>query len=590
MQKTAGGLEREHDQRLVELQSLFELSTTLNSSKNLDSVLNTLLFAPMGRMLITQGTILLNTEKEIFKIHIVKGLSRDLKGKPVSIREEWAEPIYTDKLSDAVGKAFLQKHGLQLICPIMINDNCLGLIALGRKINGTDFTDQELEYLSSMANIAAPAVENSRYINELQDAKRQLEKKNQELNTLFDISKELNSFDVNREFDAIRERDKIANTLAYATMGELMVQKCLIFLKEADEKFFPLVVKGFRNVDEVSLFTNEEIKAKLATCQQAQLVEDIEDEVLQEILQENGLALIVPMLSDNLSKGCILVGGRLNAAPFQRDELEFLSTLGNSAMSSLENVRLTQENEAKAKLEKELSLAYDIQVGLLPTAPPIVDGFEFAGLNNPSLQVGGDYYDFIEIDENRIALAIGDVSGKGVAASLLMANLQASLRAMIGAKWPLSEIVSRINNIIHENTPFDKFITFFLAIVDTVKCEMTYVNAGHNPPYLFHNDGKPKTLEVGGLILGMMPNMPYEQATVNLQKDSWLLLFTDGVNEAMNENGDEYEEHRIEAFIQNAKKDNAARFIKELEKSVYEFCGSASQSDDITIVALRVKK
>lgn len=579
MQDTIGGLEREHDQRLVELQSLFELSKTLNSSFNLQTVLNTLLFTPMGRMLIAHGAILLHSKKEQFQIQIVKGLPRELIGKSISLQNRWEHVMFVDDLQDATGKAFLLKHGIRLISPILSNNKCLGLILLGKKLGDQPFKDDELEYLSSMANLAAPAIENSRYIKELQEVNRQLDKKIQELNTLFDIGKELN---------ATLERDKIANTLAYAIMGEMMVQKCLIFLEEADGAITPQVIKGFRHPDQIRLISEQKLQQHLFKSSRAQLFGEVEDAQIREEMAANGLALLVPMLSQDKVKGCVLVGGRLNAAPFQRDDLEFLATLGNSAMISLENARLLQETIVKERLEEELTIARDIQQGLLPKAPPQIDGFDFAGMNIPSLQVGGDYFDFFKIDDERVAIAIGDVSGKGVGASLLMANLQASLHAMIYAKWGLSEIVFRINNIIHQNTPFDKFITFFLAIVNIAAREMTYVNAGHNPPYLYHSDDTLETLEVGGLILGMMPNMPYEQETIKLKKGDWMVSFTDGVSEAMNEDDEEYEEQRIEKYIRAAKKNSAAQFIVGLKDDVRRFCGTAPQSDDITILVFRV--
>ena len=169
MPDTIGGLEREHDQRLVELQSLFELSKTLNSSFNLQTVLNTLLFTPMGRMLIAHGAILLHSEKDQFKIQIVKGLSRDLLGKSISLQNDWDQPVHIDELQDAAGKALLQKHGIRLVSPILSNNKCLGLILLGKKLGDQPFKADELEYLSSMANLAAPAIENSSYIKELQE-------------------------------------------------------------------------------------------------------------------------------------------------------------------------------------------------------------------------------------------------------------------------------------------------------------------------------------------------------------------------------------------------------------------------------------
>lgn len=570
---------REHDRRLVELQSLFELSKTLNSSLNLKAILDTLLYTPMGRLLIAQGAVLLNGEQASFEFRVIKGVTRELLGKRLRIDHQWSEPIPVAELSDGTARVYLQKYGFELISPLMSNNACIGLILLGKKISGTPFTQNEIEYLASMANLAAPAIENSRYINELQDVNRQLDKKIQELNTLFDISKELN---------ATLDRDKIANTLAYAIMGEMMVQKILIFLVNSEGAYKLQVSKGFRIQEESSLFDEAFVQKKLAICKKAARLDEIEDAELLEAMQAVGLEIVVPMSSQEMVKGCIFIGGRLSTEPFKQEELEFLSTLGNSAMISLENARLFQETIEKERLEEELSIARDIQNGLLPKVPPQVPGFAFAGLNIPSLQVGGDYYDCFQISEQRVVLAIGDVSGKGVGASLLMANLQASLHALIDTGLSLAQIVQRINNIAHKNTPFDKFITFFVALVDTQKKDLVYVNAGHNPPYLQHTDGSFEVLDAGGLILGMMPDVPYEMGHVAMQAGDTLLMFTDGVSEAMNEAGEEFEEHRIEAFLQKAGHMEIAALVDALHDAVREFCGTAPQSDDITILAMRV--
>lgn len=298
------------------------------------------------------------------------------------------------------------------------------------------------------------------------------------------------------------------------------------------------------------------------------------------------------MFRQDVLAGCILIGERLNKADYRDDELEFLSTLGNAAMISLENARLFKETLEKQRLEEELAIAREIQRKLLPAYPPIIPGYEFAGMNHSHSQVGGDYFDYIQIDEQKWAVTIADVSGKGVPAALLMANIQASLHAMIHTEWCLADKVARINNIIHANTNMDKFITFFIAIIDTQKHELTYVNAGHNPPMLFSGakqTDKVRLLETGGLILGMLKNVPYQQETIALHRGDLLLLFTDGVSEAMNEKDEEFEEFRIEATIREHMQESAADIMHCLEKAVRKFTGTAPQSDDITILTMRFK-
>ncbi len=582
---TPAELSKEQDRRIVELKSLFEFGTTLNTSQNLKTVLDTLLLAPMGRLLITQGAILLKKQSSEYEYTAVKGLPRKLIGEKVYVQADCKKPALIDEIKDAEAQEAFKCNALSLICPILSHDNCIGLFLLGAKLGNIPFTKKDIEYISSLANLAAPAIQNSKYIAELDEKNRQLEKSNQELNTVNEILKELNTAD---DADSVANINRIATTLAYAVMGEMMVQRCIILLEDPDDDLFkPTIVKGLRKTPELGE-TFDKLTAKLRATLKGVLTESLEDAEVRDVLDNLGVGMLTPLMHKSEMRGMILVGGRFGPEPFRENDLKFLDAIGNTAMSPLENARLVGEKIARERLEEELAIAKNIQIGLLPKTEPSCSGFDFHGMNVSSLQVGGDYYDFITIDEDRIAFAIGDVSGKGVGASLLMANLQASLHAMIDADKPLSAIVAKINNIIYQNTPLDKFITFFVGIIDTSKHEMTYVNAGHNPPYIFTDGGELKTLEVGGLILGMMPDVPFEQETVKLASGDWLLLFTDGVNEAMNEEGEEFEEYRIEDFIRENPKSTAKSFVLDLHDAVTKFCGGAQQSDDITILAVGV--
>jgi sigma-B regulation protein RsbU (phosphoserine phosphatase) len=256
-------------------------------------------------------------------------------------------------------------------------------------------------------------------------------------------------------------------------------------------------------------------------------------------------------------------------------------------MTSLENARLFQETLEKQRLEEELTIARDIQQRLLPKDAPQLGDYEIAALNIPTHHVGGDYYDYFPIDNQRYAISIADVSGKGVPAALIMSNLQATLHAMMTADVPFEQIVARINNSVHRNTSFDKFITSFFALFDGQTATLTTINAGHNPPYLFHADGSFETLNEGGLLLGMFPNAPYKSETRQLRNGDWVVMYTDGVSEAMNAQDEEFGEKRIEEIIRANLNGSAAGMIEAISNAVKDFTAGMPQSDDITLVVLR---
>lgn len=581
VQPGADSLEAQHDRRLVELQSLFELSKTLNASLNIKKVLDVLLLTPMGRMMISTGAVLLTHDHGVYCFERMKGLPSELAGKTVALQIDGDDPRQVDDLTDKATVAFLRKHNLDLVCPIQNNNQTLGVLALGPKLSGLPFTPDDLEYLSSIANLAAPALDNSRYLRELQEVNRELDKKNQALNTLFDIGKELNS---------TLDREKIANTLAYAIMGEMMVQQCIILCTGQENDLEILAAKGLSPARSLHMLQDDEVQKVLLQTHAPLLLRHADNEAVRQAAEADKMLLYVPMLSQDVVKGGVLVGERLNASSFDEMEQEFLSTLANAAMISFENARLFQETLEKQRLEEELSIARDIQKKLLPDAPPSVPGYDFAGMNDSTHQVGGDYYDFIPIDGEHIAIAIGDVSGKGVPASLLMANVQASLHALIHADWPLADIVSRINNIIYANTSMDKFITFFIGVIELTTGKFTYVNAGHNPPMLRRRNGDIEELHTGGLILGMMPDAPFQQATLDLFPGDELILFTDGVSEAMNEEDEEFTEERIAAILRESKAESAQALLDEIKTAVKKFTRNMPQSDDITMLAMRIQE
>ncbi len=188
-----------------------------------------------------------------------------------------------------------------------------------------------------------------------------------------------------------------------------------------------------------------------------------------------------------------------------------------------------------------------------------------------------------------IAFAIADVSGKGMPASLLMANLQASLQSLIFENQDLSKLVGQINNVIYRNTDPEKYITFFIGLLNTETNVFQFVNAGHNPPYVFTEKKEIEELSVGGIILGMMPDVKYEVGKTVLNKNDWLVTFTDGVTEAMTADDEEFEEKRVIDFIRtNYTNPSPGDFNKLLIEKINKFVGDVPQGDDITILTIKM--
>ena len=572
---------RELDRKLVELQSLFETSRVLNSSLNLHTILNNVLLTPMGRMMISKGLVMLASEGKGFTVEIIKGMPRNLVGKNLNFEIRIDEPTLVEEIdsTESPWTSFFKQFGVELLIPIESNNKKLGLVGFGAKISRTSFTNNELEFLNSLSNIAATSIENGLMFHELETVNRRLDKKIQELNTLFDYGKELNStLDVN----------KILNLLSFAVMGELMVSRCLVFLKDNDRMDIKICKGAKLNKKESESLAGERFLKSLCNVQEPLLVDEADLPTSLNCLAVNDIKVVAPMKIQDETKGVLAVGEKISKQEFMADELEFLYTLGNQAMISLENARLFEEALEKQRMEEELNIAREIQQGLLPKSCPQPQGFEIYGINVPSRQVGGDYYDCIQFDENHFGICIADVSGKGAPASLLMANLQASLHALSSADYNIAEMTSKINNLVYQNTGLDKFITYFYGILDSTEKTFTYINAGHNPPYLCHADGSIETLEKGGLLLGMMPNMPYEMETRELQSGDIILMFTDGISEAMNPEEEEFEEHRIEAVLRKEINSTAQNVVEQITHAVKEFVRNAPQSDDITMVCLKM--
>ncbi|MEK7331237.1 MAG: PP2C family protein-serine/threonine phosphatase, partial [Candidatus Eisenbacteria bacterium] len=248
----------------------------------------------------------------------------------------------------------------------------------------------------------------------------------------------------------------------------------------------------------------------------------------------------------------------------------------------------TRELLERRRLEKELAIAREIQASFLPEVAPVVPGFDLAGTTIPHDEVGGDYYDFIPVSDTRLGIAIADVSGKGIPAALIMAGFRMSLLAEIRNEFAIRAVMRKVNGLLHESTDRDKFVTAFYGVLDHKNRVLIFSNAGHNPPVLFRSEGRIEYLEEGGVALGVLPEAHYEERPIALRPGDVLLFFTDGVSEAESPTGEHFGQQRIERVVAAHTGRGAAEIMAALIATVQEWAGERGQSDDLTLVVLKV--
>lgn len=563
-----------HERRTerFDLRALLETSRLLSSSLEIDFVLGNLLLTAMSKLFVTRGVVLLDDPLAgAHRVEAVKGVRALERGAHVRL-ESVPEHVVED---EAVPEA-LRAHGVALLLPLAYHERPIGLVGLGPKAGGGAFSADEIAFVDSLVNMSATAVHNARMVEELKEANHDLGRRIQQLNTLFDLSQEFN-----RALDAERS----VKLLSFALMGQLLVGRYAFLLRGEDGQM-ECVTK--RNAPEMA----PETIRTLGT--QARLVL-LDDEAPPDhaALRDAGFALVLPLRMRDETKGVLLLGPKRTGRPYEGDDVEFLTALGLLALTSVENARGLANRIEKERLEEELRLAREIQERLLPREVPSVEGLDVAALALPSRFVAGDYFDAVRLDADRLLFAVGDVSGKGLPASLLMANLQACLHVLRGSladgALDLAEATGRMNSVIHHNTGLTTFITFFWGIYDGRDGRVRYVNAGHNPPVHVSAAGLVERLEEGGLLLGVLDGAPYAQGEATLAPGDVLLLFTDGVTEAWSavDSDDEYGEPRLIDAVRARRAEPAQAILDFVREDVRTFTGGGPLDDDLTLLVLR---
>jgi phosphoserine phosphatase RsbU/P len=326
------------------------------------------------------------------------------------------------------------------------------------------------------------------------------------------------------------------------------------------------------------------------------LVRDTQlDKALREqmsIVQGKVRSMIaVPLQTNDRVIGLIYVDSPDLIREFTREDLGLLTVLANVAAIRIEHARLNEVEEQERAMSKELEQAAHIQAGLLPSKPPVADGMEISGRTSSCRTVGGDYYDYLEFPDGRVGILVGDVAGKGMPASLLMSSLQARVKVLFEEADDLALKITRLNKATAANTPDNRFITFFMTIANPRTGELVFTNAGHNPPVLVRAAANaPKRLEAlegGGMILGILPMVKYQEFTITMNSGDVLVLYSDGVTEAVNPKDEDFGEERLGNLVYAMKDHPAAAIVDMIHAEVAKFSEGAPPADDITVVVAK---
>ncbi|MFH0793612.1 MAG: SpoIIE family protein phosphatase [bacterium] len=398
--------------------------------------------------------------------------------------------------------------------------------------------------------------------------------------------------------DAIRSLlniDELLQRITNIIFNVLLPDRCLLML--FDERLGELVPRVIKQrgsgTDEIALSSSivdkclkEKVSILVSDAASDYRFKSAESIVIQKIRS----ALCSPLIAKDEIFGVIYIDTKSRVAAYGEDELELLTGIANQSAMAIANAKLHQEVVEQHKLQKEMEIARSIQMNLLPRQYPTLENFEISAMSLPAKKVGGDYYDFLPMTDSRMGIVVADVSGKVVPAALMTATVRAALQveaAQTGAS--LIEIMERINRMACRDSTNHMFVTMVFGFLNDKEREFEYVNAGHSFPLLFSRDGKIQTLEVGGCFLGMMQTMDFRRETVKLPPGSTLALYTDGVSDTMNQNGETFGVERLRKLIQ----ENLELSAEDLRDLIYNETllhrGEVEQFDDFTLVILRSK-
>jgi sigma-B regulation protein RsbU (phosphoserine phosphatase) len=462
-----------------------------------------------------------------------------------------------------------------LLVPLMRRGTCLGVVECRNKAGGGRFSDADQSALESVSEDMAVAIENAQLYF---DTRR----KSLERAVLLEVGRSIAlPLSLPQVLEAIM--DQLRRIVHYDAAAIYLTDNVTHeVVAEASRGYPPELTEAFK------LLEGEGIVGWVAKTGNSIIVPDTSNDRRYVAARPSTHSeMACPIVSQGRIIGVFnLENDDLDA--YHEGHLEFLKTFASQAAAAIERARLLDAALEARKLERELEIARGIQESFLPKQAPVMTGLDLHGINISYREVGGDYFDFIPIVDNQLGLAIGDVSGKGVAAALLMAAFRASLLAEIRNHYAIRRILEKVNRLLYESTDPGKFVTAFYGVLDVKNRVFTFANAGHNPPLLLRVNGTVEWLSEGGLPLGVLSDSAYEERPIALSTGDVLVLYTDGVTEAQNAAAEQYGVKRLEDLVREIATRPAVEIVDAIRTQVEAFTGEVHLNDDLTLVVARL--
>ncbi len=542
--------------KLSEVLALLDFNSTLNRSLELPEILDLVLFVAMGETRAAwAGVLLSDGEKKRLVASARRGRS-DERWASIELPEPSLKPETWGVGDPSVpdwAKSVLTATGAALLVPLVKSKRLVGVLLFGDR--GEPYGEDDRLFAESLSVTAAASIDNGRIYKELQRLNRNLSLKVYQLDSLFDIARELN-----RSPDVLRVREVLMTN----AMGHVLTTRAVLLHdgKVAEQRGFALSPEARAGLERAT--------RELSEIPEDQKVAELPEGALRDLLNGLELDTLVPLRSGESSYGALLLGARAAGKTLADEDRDFLRSLASQAAAAFDNLRLTREWVEKQKIEKEMALAREIQSRLLPDSEPGIEGWDIAGINIPCLTVGGDYFDYVPRGDDRHWLVIADVSGKGTGAALLMASVHAALHALAGDV--AIDFRARVNDLVQTlGQRFERDIT----------------HAGHCYPLLLRANGDIERLVEGGSVVGMLEELTLGAGETKLEHGDMLVLYTDGLSETTNPDGEEFEAEGIVEVLRSCRGKPSREIMARLVSGVRLYAAEAGLADDLTLMVVQ---
>ena len=489
--------------------------------------------------------------------------------EPVIVNDPANDPRIDTELGSAGG---LEVRSLVSV-PLIGKGQMIGVIEAINKENG-EFSEADLDILSGLSNQMAVGIDNANLY-------RQLRRQVHQMDTLLEVGK------------------KLSGTLRLDEMLPLILESVLqvvqfdaggVFITDSSIGEVDVIFSvGYDAACQPNLHLKmgEGLVGRVADSGQAIIVADVKaDNRYIDCRKETNSEIVVPIIFDNRVVGVLNLESN-NIFAYSQQDIDVLTVFASQAAVSIERARMHQQILDGRRLAEQLNIAREIQQTFLPDSCPKIAGYDIAGLNIPSEQVGGDYFDYIKIIGNQTGIAIADVAGKGIPAALLMASFRASLIAEIRNSYAISAICSKVNNLMYESVTSGRFVTAVYGVLDSKNHIFTFSNCGHNQPVLLRSGGVVEYLAEGGPVMGVTPGAIYEERPLFLSAGDTILMYTDGVSEVFNEAGNEYGLDRLIEVLKSAHGLSSSEILDKVYNEVRAFAAADHAFDDFTAIVLK---